>query len=58
MIKERPSQGPCNNRKWNHATYFFNGGDMCASENDILEEEAIKEKHNSIECIIFNFLLQ
>ena len=31
---------------------------MCASENDIIEEEAIKEKHNSIEGIIFNFLLQ
>ena len=31
---------------------------MCASENDIIEEEAIKEKQNSIEGIIFNFLLQ
>ena len=43
--------------KWNHINYFFNG-DMCASENDIIEEEAIKEKQNSIEGIIFNFLLQ
>ena len=37
--------------------YFFNG-DICASENNIIEEEAIKEKHNSTEGIIFNFLLQ
>ena len=43
--------------KWNHIADFFNG-DMFASENDIIEEEAIKEKHNSIEGIIFNFLLQ
>ena len=57
MIQKRPSQGPFHVGKWNHTTYFF-FGDMCASENDIIEVEAIKEKHNSIEGIIFNFLLQ